>query len=50
MRTVHRERVESAPPHAEPPGYDEDFFAWTQHMATLLRAGRFALDAKFFPG
>jgi hypothetical protein len=22
-------------------GYDSDFFAWTQHMAVLLRAGRF---------
>jgi hypothetical protein len=23
------------------PGYDHDFFAWTQHTAALLRAGRF---------
>jgi hypothetical protein len=29
-------------PTAPGPGYDEDFFAWTQHTAALLRSGRFA--------
>lgn len=26
---------------ASPPGYEDDFFAWTQHTAALLREGRF---------
>jgi hypothetical protein len=35
-------RAESASRRpASPPGYEGDFFAWTQHTAALLREGRF---------
>jgi len=37
-----REPVSPAVPEPVAPGYDEDFYAWTQSTAALLRAGRFS--------
>jgi hypothetical protein len=37
------EQPKAPRPQDHGPGYDDDFFRWTQHQAKLLRAGRFDL-------
>jgi hypothetical protein len=37
---ANRERVSPAVPEPAPPGYEDDFYAWTQSTAARLREGR----------